>query len=162
MPGRLKILASLGLTLAFAFATADISLAETKKRRGGKTAAATASKSVKEGAETKPAPAAEPPAPPYEAQILRLAEILGALSHLDEICGGNTDGAWRGKMQALIDAEARTAFQKERLAGTFNRSFRGYQMSYHACTGNARAAIGRFLNEGSRLAHEIVDRYGAS
>lgn len=108
-----------------------------------------------------PEPAAEVP-PPYERQMLRLAEILGALSYLDEICDAGSDDPWRAKMQALIEAEAKTKLQKERLAGTFNRGFRGYEMSYHACTTNARAIIDRFLAEGRRLAHEIVDRYGAS
>jgi uncharacterized protein (TIGR02301 family) len=65
-------------------------------------------------------------------------------------------------MQALIDAEAKSPLQKERIAGRFNRGFQGYRQSYRGCTKNARAVINRFLAEGSRLAHEVVDRYGAS
>lgn len=65
-------------------------------------------------------------------------------------------------MQALLEAEAKTAFRKERLAGTFNRSFRGYERSYRVCTPNAQAVITRFLSEGGRLAHEVVNRFSAS
>ncbi len=108
------------------------------------------------------APATEPPPPPYEAQALRLAEILGALSYLDELCGSSEAGEWRARMQALLDADAKTTFRKERLAGTFNRSFRGYERSYRACTANAQAVITRFLAEGGRLAHEVVARFSAS
>lgn len=108
------------------------------------------------------APASEPPPPPYETQVLRLAEILGALSYLDELCGSSDPSEWRAKMQALLDAEAKTTFRKERLAGTFNRSFRGYERSYRVCTANAQAVITRFLAEGGRLAHEVVNRFSAS
>lgn len=107
-------------------------------------------------------PGSEPSPPPYEAQVLRLAEILGALTYLDELCGFKESGDWRAKMQALMEAEAKTTFRKERLAGTFNRSFRGYERSYRACTPNAQAIITRFLTEGGRLAHEVVNRFSAT
>ena len=107
-------------------------------------------------------PASEPPPPPYEPQILRLAEILGALAYLDDLCGSTGSADWRAKMQQLLEAEAKTTFRKERLAGTFNRSFRDYERSYRACTPNAQAIITRFLAEGGKLAHEVVNRYSAS
>ena len=106
------------------------------------------------------APASEPPAPPYEPQALRLAEILGALAYLGDLCGAKAD--WRGKMQQFLEAEAKTAYRKERLAGTFNRSFHDYEQSYQACTPNAQIVIDRFLAEGGKLAHEIVNRFSAS
>jgi uncharacterized protein (TIGR02301 family) len=107
-------------------------------------------------------PASEPPPPPYEGQILRLAEILGALTYLDDLCGFKDSDDWRARMQALLEAEAKTTFRKERLAGAFNRSFRGYERSYRACTPNAQAIITRFLSEGGALAHDVANRYRAS
>lgn len=107
-------------------------------------------------------PASEPPPPPYEPQILRLAEILGALTYLDDLCGSNESADWRAKMQKLLEAETKTAFRKEQLAGAFNRSLRDYERSYRACTPNAQAIIDRFLTEGSKLAHEVVNRFSAS
>jgi len=65
-------------------------------------------------------------------------------------------------MQALLEAEAKTAARKERLAGSYNRGFHDYERSYHLCTPNAQAIIGRFLAEGAGIAHEVVNRYGAS
>jgi uncharacterized protein (TIGR02301 family) len=114
-----------------------------------------------QSAPTNPdAPASEPPPPPYEMQALRLAEILGALAYLDDLCGSKTD--WRGKMQQFLEAEAKTSYRKERLAGTFNRSFHDYEQSYQVCTPNAQTVIGRFLAEGGKLAHEIVNRFSSS
>ena len=108
-----------------------------------------------------PAPDSEPP-PPYDPEILRLAEILGALTYLDTLCAANPQGDWRAKMQALLEADARTAARKERLAGSYNRGFHDYERTYHLCTPNAQAIIGRFLAEGGKIAHEVVNRYGAS
>jgi uncharacterized protein (TIGR02301 family) len=112
-------------------------------------------------AKAAPAPEAEPP-PPYDPEILRLAEILGALTYLDALCASNPPGDWRAKMQALLEAEAKTAARKERLAGSYNRGFHDYERSYRLCTPNAQAIIGRFLAEGGKIAHEVVNRYGAS
>jgi uncharacterized protein (TIGR02301 family) len=112
-------------------------------------------------AKAAPTPEAEPP-PPYEPEILRLAEILGALTYLDALCASNPPGDWRAKMQAFLEAEAKTAARKERLAGSYNRGFHDYERTYHLCTPNAQAIIGRFLAEGGKIAHEVVNRYGAS
>jgi uncharacterized protein (TIGR02301 family) len=112
-------------------------------------------------AKAAPAPEAEPP-PPYDPEILRLAEILGALTYLDALCAADPPGDWRAKMQVLLEAEAKTAARKERLAGSYNRGFHDYERTYHLCTPNAQAIIGRFLAEGAGIAHEVVNRYGAS
>ena len=45
----------------------------------------------------QPAPAPEPP-PPYEPQLLRLAEIMGALAYLRDLCGGHDGDAFHAKM----------------------------------------------------------------
>ena len=113
-------------------------------------------------AKATPAPEAEAPPAPYDPELLRLAEILGALTYLDELCAANPPGDWRAKMQALLEAEAKTEARKERLAGGYNRGFRDYERIYRLCTPNAQAIISRFLAEGGRIAHEVVNRYGAS
>lgn len=104
----------------------------------------------------------EGPPPPYEPQLLRLAEILGALSYLRDICSAHDGDAWRGKMTALLDAEAKTQARRERLAGAFNRGFRGYEVIYRTCTPNADTAIARYVAEGGKIARDINYRYGGS
>jgi uncharacterized protein (TIGR02301 family) len=110
-----------------------------------------------------PAPAApttEAPPPPYEPQLLRLAEILGSLAFLRDLCGLKDGDRFRAKMAELLDAEAKTEKRKEALAGAFNRGFRGYEVIYHSCTPAADSVIGRYLNEAERLAHELNNRFG--
>jgi uncharacterized protein (TIGR02301 family) len=107
-------------------------------------------------------PAAEEPAPPYEPQLLRLSELLGALTYLQDLCGGESGQVWRDKMTALMDAETQNEVRRERLAGAYNRGFNGYELSYRQCTPNAQAIITRFLDESSKIARDVTHRYGTS
>ncbi|MGL4443551.1 MAG: TIGR02301 family protein [Alsobacter sp.] len=102
----------------------------------------------------------EPPPPPYEPKLLRLSEILGALAFLRPLCGGNDEREWRVRMTQLIDAEASTTGRRERLAGAYNRGYREYAHTYRRCTPAAEVAIGRFVEEGGKLARELASRYG--
>lgn len=110
-------------------------------------------------------PAAQPvpegPPPVYEPQLLRLSEVLGALAFLRPLCGGGDEAEWRNRMDQLIQAEASTPQRRERLAGAWNRGYRSSSLTYRRCTPNAELLIGRYLDEGSRLARELVGRYGA-
>jgi uncharacterized protein (TIGR02301 family) len=96
---------------------------------------------------------------PYEADMQRLAEILGALHYLRAICGSNEGQTWRNEMQALVDAEAPGSDRRERLIGSFNRGYRGFQQTYRTCTPAANLAIRRYLDEGAKIARDITARY---
>jgi uncharacterized protein (TIGR02301 family) len=107
-------------------------------------------------------PAPPPETRPYDAQLMRLAEILGGLTYLRDLCGPKDADQWRARMQALLDAEGSSAVRKDRLAGAFNRGLEGYSLSYRACTPNAHIVIERFLSEGERIAKAVENRYRAS
>jgi uncharacterized protein (TIGR02301 family) len=107
-----------------------------------------------------PAEPAEPPPPPYDAQIQRLAEVLGGLSFLRDLCGEGDGDEWRGKMAQLRDADAPAGARRQRLTAAFNRGFRGYELTYRVCTPNARLVIARYLDEAESLSHEVASRYG--
>jgi len=110
-----------------------------------------------------PAPAPLETPPPYERQLLRLSEIMGALEWLTSVCGEDSaakaKGQWRARMAALIESEGATTQRRERLAGGYNRGYQGYEATYRACTPNARLVITRFLDEGGRIARDIGNRY---
>ncbi|REF87992.1 uncharacterized protein (TIGR02301 family) [Methylovirgula ligni] len=113
----------------------------------------------------KPAtPAAIPdePPPPYEPQLLRLSELLGALTYLQNLCGGQNGQIWRDKMTALMDAETQNPLRRSRLAGAYNRGFNGYELNYRECTPNAQTIITRFLDESGKIARDVAHRYGTS
>jgi uncharacterized protein (TIGR02301 family) len=118
-------------------------------------------------ATTKPAPSPTPsPAPtrpeaaPYEADLLRLAELMGALTYLRDLCHDGDGEKFRDSLARLIEADTRAAEAKEQMAGAFNRGLEGYRLTYRLCTSNARAAIDAYLEETQRIAKDIAARYG--
>jgi uncharacterized protein (TIGR02301 family) len=96
---------------------------------------------------------------PYESDLQRLSEILGALHYLRDLCGAREGQIWRNEMQALVDAEAPSGERRERLVASFNRGYRGFQQTYRTCTPAADYAIRRYLDEGSKIARDITARY---
>jgi uncharacterized protein (TIGR02301 family) len=106
-----------------------------------------------------PAPTSTPP-PPYEPQLLRLSELMGALSYLRDLCKAGDGAEFRTKMAKLLEAEARTQERKELLAGAFNRGFNDYRLTYRACTASAEEIVARFLDESGRIARDVASRYG--
>ncbi|BAT59018.1 hypothetical protein GJW-30_1_01546 [Variibacter gotjawalensis] len=101
---------------------------------------------------------AQAPAP-YDRDLQRLAEIMGALHYLRAICGSNEGQAWRNEVQALIDAETPGGDRRNRMIAAFNRGYRGYQQAHRVCTPSARVTIRRYLDEGGRIARDITARY---
>jgi uncharacterized protein (TIGR02301 family) len=102
---------------------------------------------------------AEAAAAPFDGSLQRLAEILGALHYLRNVCGANEGQKWRDEMQSLVNAEAPSGDRRLRMIASFNRGYRGYQQSYRTCTPAAELVIRRYLEEGSKIAREMTARY---
>jgi uncharacterized protein (TIGR02301 family) len=96
---------------------------------------------------------------PFDGDLQRLSEILGALHYLRAVCGANEGQKWRNEMQALVDAEAPSGERRRKIIASFNRGYRGFQQTYRTCTPAADIAIRRFLDEGARIARDITARY---
>ncbi len=106
-----------------------------------------------------PARAVEGGPAPFDNDLQRLSEILGALHYLRAICGANEGAKWRNEMQALIDAEAPSGERRQKIVASFNRGYRGFQQTYRSCTPAADIAVRRYLDEGARIARDITARY---
>lgn len=94
---------------------------------------------------------------PYDASLLRLSEILGAVHYLRALCGINDEEAWRKKMEQLIAAEGQTVKRKLKLTKSFNKGYRSFQRTYRHCTPSAKVAIDHFLDEGIEIAEKLVE-----
>jgi uncharacterized protein (TIGR02301 family) len=105
-----------------------------------------------------PARAQDAPAP-FDGELQRLAEVLGALHYLRGICGTNEGSKWRNEMQALIDAETPSGDRRARMIAGFNRGYNGFQQTYRTCTPAATVAIRRYIEEGSRISRDLTARY---
>jgi uncharacterized protein (TIGR02301 family) len=112
--------------------------------------------------EPKTEPQAEAPpetSAPYDLDLDRLAEILGTLHFLRNLCGANEGPKWRDEAQALIETEAPTGTRHDKMVDSFNRGYAGYKQVYRTCTPAAHIVIRRFLEEGSRISRDITARY---
>lgn len=102
--------------------------------------------------------AAAPDKKPYDDQLARLAEILGAVHYLRELCSANDGQMWREHMRVLLDAESGSAVRKARLTRAFNQGYRNYSRTYTTCTPSAQTAIDRFLSEGVEITEGLAER----
>lgn len=93
---------------------------------------------------------------PYDAQLLRLAEIVGALHYLRELCGAGEGQTWRDQMRELVAAEGTTALRRAKLVDAFNKGYRGYSRTYRSCTRPALIAIERFMEQGATIADTLL------
>ena len=96
---------------------------------------------------------------PFEPRLMRLAEVLGSLHYLRNLCGEGGD-QWRGQMEKLLEAERPDATRRARFIANFNRGYRSFDEIYVSCTKSAAEAINRYMKEGEALSREIAGRYG--
>ncbi len=143
----------------------DAARPEKEKKRPD---AAAKAKKKGEAAKGQPETAAKPgasggeaPPPPYEGQLVRLSEVLGALAFLRDLCQEKDGGDWRDKMAALIEAEAPSGPRRDKYVAAFNRGFHGYELTYRACTQNAKDATARYLDEAAKISRDVSYRFGS-
>ncbi|HEY4193043.1 MAG TPA: TIGR02301 family protein [Mesorhizobium sp.] len=104
----------------------------------------------------RPAHAAEAP---FEPGLMRLAEILGSLHFLRNLCGESGE-QWRGEMEKLLQSENPDPERRARFIARFNRGYRSFGGTYTQCTASAREAIRHYMQEGGDLSRDIASRYG--
>ncbi len=93
---------------------------------------------------------------PYDTQILRLSEILGAVHYLRELCGADEGQLWREQMRDLLKVEGTTAIRRAKLVKGFNKGYRGFRRTYRDCNDSAKLAVNRFLEEGAEITDLLV------
>lgn len=103
-----------------------------------------------------------PPAysgPPYENQMIQMAETLGSLHYLSNLCGDKTS-LWRDQMNMLLTTEKTDATRRKHLVSGFNNSYRSFADNYSHCTDQALKAIDRFKMQGTKLSENLLSHYG--
>lgn len=93
---------------------------------------------------------------PYDRDLLRLSELLGAIHYLRALCAADDGTRWRDEMQALIAAEGTSARRKVQFTRRFNKGYRNFQRTYRSCTQTARTAIDRFAGEAAEIATRLT------
>ena len=95
------------------------------QQRAGRPAAP-AKEAAKEAPKETNAPADVPA--PYDRDLMRMSEIIGALAFLRNLCNAADAADWPARMKALIDSEGVTPARRDRLAGAYNRGYRGLSL----------------------------------
>ncbi|WP_442866475.1 TIGR02301 family protein [Aminobacter sp. NyZ550] len=96
---------------------------------------------------------------PFEPGLMRLAEVLGSLHFLRNLCG-EKGSQWRAEMEKLLQAENPSPERRARFIASFNRGYRSFDGTYTACTPSATEAISRYMKEGEALSRDIASRFG--
>lgn len=105
---------------------------------------------------TRPAAAVDAP---YEPGLMRIAEVMGSLHFLRNLCGDKGD-RWRQTMERLLAAENPAPERRARFIASFNRGYRTFESTYTTCTLSATEAISLYTVEGENLARDLASRYG--
>ncbi|MGB8817926.1 MAG: TIGR02301 family protein [Rhizobiaceae bacterium] len=115
---------------------------------------------AQEKAEAPPQPVpALVPDPPYEAKLVRLAEVLGSVHYLRRLCGEKSM-EWRQSMEELVQAENPRPERKAKLIASFNHGYRAFDGVHVRCSESAGSALALYMAEGETLANDIASRYG--
>ena len=111
---------------------------------------------------TQPAPRPTPLANPQERPLTELAEALGALAFLSQLCSPAADpNPWRARMETLLKAEGESSGAQEKMIGAFNAGFQDYSTTYRQCTDAARTAERVLTRDAARHARDIERRFGS-
>lgn len=98
--------------------------------------------------------------PPYQADMLRLSEVLGAAAYLDNLCGGSNAGDWRAKMASVLDAQGLDGPARRPYVEAFNRGQRTFSVAHRVCSSAARSVLQRYFAEGAQLSDRLDQRFG--
>lgn len=98
--------------------------------------------------------------PPYQSDMLRLSEVLGAAAYLDNLCSGSNAGDWRAKMAAVLDAQSLDGPARRPYVEAFNRGQRTFSVAHRTCTTAARSVLQRYFAEGAQLSDRLDQRFG--
>ncbi|WP_455479763.1 TIGR02301 family protein [Bartonella sp. B23] len=103
-------------------------------------------------------PALAQRSPLYETKLLRMAEILGSLHYLQNLCSTPTN-QWYSHMNALIEAEQPMPQRRAYFYEAFNGAYRAFSENYHHCTQSAIKANKRYIKEGRALSENLLTYY---
>ncbi len=98
---------------------------------------------------------------PYDSELAKLAEKLGALHFLRNLCSASPEDQWRALMNELLQTETGDEPERRaRLTAAFNRGYRSFAAVHNTCTVETREIAEKYRVEGATLAAEITARFG--
>ncbi|MBO6638364.1 MAG: TIGR02301 family protein [Roseitalea sp.] len=96
----------------------------------------------------------------YDQKLGRLAEVLGSIHYLRNLCT-EPSNQWRDEMEQLLSVEKPEPLRRAQLIAAFNKGYRSFDSVYTRCTDQARSSADRYVEEGRTLALDLASTYGA-
>lgn len=94
----------------------------------------------------------------YTKKINLLAESLGALQFIEQLCNKNqTD--WRQYMRDLMAAQHGSQERQAEIIGHFNHSYNSLTINYTSCTSTAKKLYKYHVDQSKALIKELLDKY---
>ncbi len=90
------------------------------------------------------------------AGLVRLAEILGSVHHLREVCGADEGALWRNKMIDMMNVASLDTETRQRMISHFNEAYYQAQRAFPECSASAAAKSNALFDEGHRLAARLA------
>ncbi|MEM1284680.1 MAG: TIGR02301 family protein [Pseudomonadota bacterium] len=90
-----------------------------------------------------------------DAALADLAEILGALAHLEVVCGDEERS--RDDMERVLASETLTELRRAVLIDAFNRGFRGVASTHRTCTTTSERLIARHHDRGATIIDGLLE-----
>jgi uncharacterized protein (TIGR02301 family) len=99
-----------------------------------------------------------------DSGLMRLAEILGSVHHLREVCGAHEGALWRNKMIDMLNAAALDAERRQLMIAHFNDAYYQAQNAFPDCSDGAAVKSNTLLDEAHKLAARLagIDRSAAA
>mmetsp|Transcript_19800 Transcript_19800/g.25952 ORF Transcript_19800/g.25952 Transcript_19800/m.25952 type:complete len:138 (-) Transcript_19800:7-420(-) len=98
--------------------------------------------------------------PPYESRLHRVAELVGSLHYITNLCGTAKNDQFRIKMQEFIEAETlNEPLRRKLLISKYNKGYRAFASVYTSCTDSAKLVETNYRTEGKALIEELLSRY---
>lgn len=96
---------------------------------------------------------------PYDGKLNELAERLGAMHYLRNLCS-DANNDMRTQMTRLLDVEQPEPPRRAKLIASFNRGYRTFNSVYVTCTPQAREIVDEYREQARTLSRELVNTYG--
>jgi len=88
--------------------------------------------------------------------LVRLAEILGSVHHLREVCGADEGALWRNKMIDMMNVASLDTEARQRMISHFNDAYYQARSMFPECSRSAAAKSNALFDEGRRLAASLA------
>ncbi len=92
----------------------------------------------------------------FGEQVRNLAELLGKVHYMRNLCVGGEDMVWRDAMMELIRLEEPSRAERREMTRRFNEGYHSARDRFPECDVKARREMERLAADGARLSSRLA------